>query len=186
MQAPLNCRIMDVIPDLEDRLAEADRIAKRRLGKTDLTDAERLCLQRVRAIITYGAARPSPPAPFPAQGRSWRFFRRIAVQINNQPPRRHRGAAHTIQRLHHQNHSAARHLRRMQSPHTLPTLPHLATTAEQPDTQPARPSALTMAHHLTSTGKAEGQAVSAIPGYPAAARSSRPQRNLATRGSAPR
>ena len=35
---------------------EADRIAKRRLGKTDLTDAERLCLQRVRAIITYGAA----------------------------------------------------------------------------------------------------------------------------------
>ena len=56
MQAPLNCRIIDVIPDLEDRLAEADRIAKRRLGKTDLTDAERLCLQRVRAIITYGAA----------------------------------------------------------------------------------------------------------------------------------
>ena len=40
-----------------DRLvAEADRIAKRRLGKTDLNDAERLCLQRVRAIITYGAA----------------------------------------------------------------------------------------------------------------------------------
>ena len=39
------------------RVAEADRIAARRVKETDLTDAERLCLQRVRAIITYGANR---------------------------------------------------------------------------------------------------------------------------------
>ena len=45
-----------VLSKINSLVAEADRIAKRRLGKTDLTDAERLCLQRVRAIITYGAA----------------------------------------------------------------------------------------------------------------------------------
>ena len=37
-------------------VADADRIAESRLKETDLTAAERLCLQRVRAIITYGAA----------------------------------------------------------------------------------------------------------------------------------
>ena len=46
----------EVLSKINSLVAEADRIAKRRLGKTDLTDAERLCLQRVRAIITYGAA----------------------------------------------------------------------------------------------------------------------------------
>ena len=47
----------EVLSKINSLVAEADRIAKRRLGKTDLTDAERLCLQRVRAIITYGAAK---------------------------------------------------------------------------------------------------------------------------------
>ena len=47
----------EVLSKINSLVAEADRIAKRRLGKTDLTDAERLCLQRVRAIITYGANR---------------------------------------------------------------------------------------------------------------------------------
>ena len=51
--------------------------------------------------------------------------------------------------------------------------------------QPARPSALTITR-LTSIGKAEGQDARATPGCPAEARSSRPQRNLGTRGSAPR
>ena len=46
----------EVLSKINSLVAEADQIAKRRLGKTDLTDAERLCLQRVRAIITYGAA----------------------------------------------------------------------------------------------------------------------------------
>ena len=46
----------EVLSKINSLVDEADRIAKRRLGKTDLTDAERLCLQRVRAIITYGAA----------------------------------------------------------------------------------------------------------------------------------
>ena len=38
-------------------VAEADRVAGRRLEEAGLTDAERLCLQRVRAILIYGAAR---------------------------------------------------------------------------------------------------------------------------------
>ena len=46
----------EVLSKINSLVAEADRIAKRHLGKTDLTDAERLCLQRVRAIITYAAA----------------------------------------------------------------------------------------------------------------------------------
>ena len=125
------------------------------------------------------------PAHPQATGSVCGFLSRIAEQIHNQPPRRHRRAAHIIQRLHHQNPSASRHLRQMRSPHTLPTRRHLATTAEQPNRQQARSSALTIAH-LTSTGEAEGQAVSATPGYPAAARSPQPQRNLGTRGSTPR
>ena len=47
----------EVLGQINRRVAEADRIAARRVKETDLTDAERLCLQRVRAIITYGANR---------------------------------------------------------------------------------------------------------------------------------
>ena len=47
----------EVLSKINSLVAEADRIAARRVKETDLTDAERLCLQRVRAIITYGANR---------------------------------------------------------------------------------------------------------------------------------
>ena len=41
---------------IDPMIAEADWAARRRLLRTDLDDAERLCLERVRAIIAYGAA----------------------------------------------------------------------------------------------------------------------------------
>ena len=46
----------DVLRGINLQVAEADRIAEQRLKQDDLNAAERLCLQRVRAIITYGAA----------------------------------------------------------------------------------------------------------------------------------
>ena len=42
-------------------VAVADDQAARRLERKDLSDAERLCLSRVRAIITYGANRHNKP-----------------------------------------------------------------------------------------------------------------------------
>ena len=38
-------------------VAQADSLARIRLRREDLTEEERLCLQRVQAIITYGANR---------------------------------------------------------------------------------------------------------------------------------
>ena len=48
---------LQVLGGIDRRVAEADWTAARRVKETALTDAERLCLQRVRAIITYGANR---------------------------------------------------------------------------------------------------------------------------------
>ena len=48
-------RRWDILETIHVLIAEADRTAGRYLNRTDLNDAERLCLQRVRAIIVYGA-----------------------------------------------------------------------------------------------------------------------------------
>ncbi len=44
----------DVLSDIHLLIAEADRTARQRLNRTDLTDSERLYLQLFRAIVTYG------------------------------------------------------------------------------------------------------------------------------------
>ena len=46
----------DGLRSINRLVAEADSIAGERLDKANITPAERLCLQRVRAIIDYGAA----------------------------------------------------------------------------------------------------------------------------------
>ena len=46
----------DALDAIHVLIAEADRTARNYLSRTDLNDSERLCLQRVKAIITYGAA----------------------------------------------------------------------------------------------------------------------------------
>ena len=53
-QARLRSRLLKAI---DEAIAEADGIAVIHLERRDLSDAERLCLQRVRAIITHGAIR---------------------------------------------------------------------------------------------------------------------------------